>query len=562
MTNPGSKNIIRLYLRYIVAYSKGKAENVMKFEAHRGVGTEYPENTFHSVRAAIEQGYDVIELDVGVTKDDVFVLLHDDTLNRTVRKADGSAIEEKTNLSEVTYEELLEYDFGVWFAPKFAKTPVCLMVEALSAARDAGVKIKIDNKYRRFTDTQKAKFFEILAEWQDVAELTCFDTDMVREAVNAFPNMNIHYDGLVSDEILGEIVKIIPGERLTVWLPYQNKYTTWVKVEFVNEKNIKYIKDRGAKVGVWILSEYSELEKAERMGADIIETQGQIKPIRNKGIFADMHTHSRNSHDAKFPVMDICNAEIDAGVKIMAVTDHCDSFLCRDYAGFDMYSNIVASYNEATLADKEVGDKCKVLTGIELGEGFWNPAYTKKVLGLVPYDVVIGSVHAVKCPLVEGKTGTKIAFSQIAWENVSEKEIADFFERYFDDILTCVQTQDIDIMAHLGCTKGYIVRKKNLNFDLHPYEEKIRKIFEVIIRKGIAMEISTSPYADTGLFYPDEWIIKMYREMGGYLITMSSDAHSPKKAGDHFSETAEMLKEMGFKNIFYYEKRRSYQCTL
>ena len=83
----------------------------MKFEAHRGVGTEYPENTFHSVMAAIEQGYDVIELDVGVTKDDVFVLLHDDTLNRTVRKADGSAIEEKTNLSEVTYEEL----FGIRF---------------------------------------------------------------------------------------------------------------------------------------------------------------------------------------------------------------------------------------------------------------------------------------------------------------------------------------------------------------------------------------------------------------------------------------------------------------
>ena len=534
----------------------------MKFEAHRGVGTEYPENTFPAVLAAIEQGYDVIELDVGVTKDNVFVLLHDDTLNRTVRHADGSQIEEKTYLSDVTYEELLGYDFGIWFAPKFGGTPVCLMVEALSAAKDAGVKIKIDNKYRRFTEDQKEIFFSVLDTWQDVAELTCFDIPMVKEAVSRFPEMNIHYDGLVSEEILDELTKLVAPERLTVWLPYQNKHTWWVKVDFVNENSVKLIKDRGAKVGVWIISEYDELDNAERMGADIIETHGQIKPVMNKGVFADMHTHSRNSHDAKFPVMDICNAEIAAGVKIMAVTDHCDSFLCGDYPGFDMYSNIVASYKEALAANEEAGDKCEVLTGIELGEGFWYPAYTKKVLGLVPYDVVIGSVHAVKCPLVEGKTGTKIAFSQIAWENVSEEEIADFFDKYFDDVLTCVQTQDIDIMAHLGCTKGYILRKKGLNVDLHPYEEKIRKIFEVIIKRGIAMEISTSPHADTGLFYPDEWIIKMYREMGGYLITISSDAHSPKKAGDYFREIAEMLKEMGFKNIFYYKNRRSYQCTL
>ncbi|MBE6607373.1 MAG: histidinol-phosphatase HisJ family protein [Ruminococcaceae bacterium] len=534
----------------------------MKLQAHRGVSTEYPENTFPAVFGAIEQGYDVIELDVGVTKDNVFVLLHDDTLNRTVRYADGSQIAEKTELSDVTYEELLGYDFGVWFAPKFKGTPVCLLVEALSAARNAGVKVKIDNKYRRFTKEQKDIFFTMLREWQDVAELTAFDTDMVKEAAEAFKDMDIHYDGLVSKEILDEITQIISPERLTVWLPYQNKHTQWVKVDFANKENVRLIKDRGAKVGVWILSEYDELEKAKMLGADIIETHGQIKPVKNKGVFADMHTHSRNSHDAKFPVMDICKAEIEAGVKIMAVTDHCDSFLCRDNAGFDMYSNIVASYKEALAANEEAGDKCEVLTGIELGEGFWYPAYTKKVLGLMPYDVVIGSVHAVMCPLVEGKTGTKIAFSQIAWENVSEEEIADFFDRYFDDVLTCVQTQDIDIMAHLGCTKGYIVRKKALNVDLHPYEDKIRKIFEVIIKRGIAMEVSTSPYADTGLYYPDEWIIKMYREMGGYLVTMSSDAHSPKKAGNRFAETAEMLREMGFKNIFYYKNRRSYQCTL
>lgn len=154
------------------------------------------------------------------------------------------------------------------------------------------------------------------------------------------------------------------------------------------------------------------------------------------------------------------------------------------------------------------------------------------------------------------------AFSQIAWQDVSEKEIAEFFDLYFDDLLRCVSEQDIDVMAHLGCVKGYIIRKKGLNFDLHTYEGKIRKILEKIIERKIAMEISTSPKKDLGIIYPDEWIIKMYREMGGDLIVMSSDAHHPKKVGENFAQVAEMLKEMGFEYTCYFEKRQCRRLAL
>ena len=57
----------------------------MKFQAHRGVGTEFPENTMPAFVAAVAQGYDYIELDPAFTKDDQCVILHEPNLPRKRR---------------------------------------------------------------------------------------------------------------------------------------------------------------------------------------------------------------------------------------------------------------------------------------------------------------------------------------------------------------------------------------------------------------------------------------------------------------------------------------------
>lgn len=51
--------------------------------AHRGVSAEEPENTMRSFRRAAEVGCDLIEFDVHLSRDDVPVVIHDDTLDRT-----------------------------------------------------------------------------------------------------------------------------------------------------------------------------------------------------------------------------------------------------------------------------------------------------------------------------------------------------------------------------------------------------------------------------------------------------------------------------------------------
>lgn len=77
----------------------------MHLIAHRGLyNDEIKENTIEAYLNAIKQGYDGIELDIRLTKDNKIVCIHDKLINRT---SNG-----KGNINNYTYKELLKYNFG------------------------------------------------------------------------------------------------------------------------------------------------------------------------------------------------------------------------------------------------------------------------------------------------------------------------------------------------------------------------------------------------------------------------------------------------------------------
>ena len=268
--------VILLLNIYIQISLKGIIVMVI-FQAHKGVSTEYPENTMPAFEAAIRQGYTIIELDVGVTKDEQFVLLHDDRINRTGRNSDGSSIDKEIYLSDLTYSEIMQYDFGYWFSERFKGTKLALLKDVLELCRKHSVKVKIDNKYQSFSAEQKQKLFELLKPYEDIAMLTCFSIEAIEEAGKCFPDMHLHYDGIVSEDELDKLHAMIPEEQLTVWLPYQNAHTSWVRVPFADEALASMVK-KYANLGIWILSEDREFDEAVRLGADVVETNGEIKP--------------------------------------------------------------------------------------------------------------------------------------------------------------------------------------------------------------------------------------------------------------------------------------------
>ena len=520
----------------------------MKYQAHRGVCTEAPENTLASVELAIEQGYGVIEMDVDVTSDGVFVLLHDHTLGRTARRPDGSPVEPRElTISDITYEEALGYDYGLHFSNKFKGTAIPTMVEILDRVKAAGIQAKIDNKYRNFSYENRVELYKTLAPYGSMARLTCPTIELLREALELLPDAYYHYDGVVSDETLAELSTLLPKERLTVWLPIANRLTTWVKVPFADKALADKVK-KVAELGIWILSSYEDAALAEELGAEIVETNGIIKPRWESGITADMHTHSESSHDSVTPIADMRAAESANGIDIFAVTDHFDT---ESYERYDVHTPIRMAHEKANELNADRSGLPTVLRGVEISEGFWFPAENEKIHTL-DYDVIIGSVHLVL------NKDIKYAFSSIDFSVASEEWILGYLDDYFNDMITMLREIDFDILAHLTCPIRYINGIYKRGIDLSCFSEKIDTILKEAIRQGKALEVNTSSYGILGDFMPSRDILRRYRELGGYLVTVGSDAHVPANASKYFDEAKQCLRELGFKHLYYYKNRKAY----
>ena len=114
--------------------------------AHRGCWSKaesgeftIPENSVAAVTAAKRMGYEGIECDVHYTKDKKMVILHDQTLNRTMRRAsDYSKLEKPIYLKDITFEELRR-DYVLESTNPELRTPIPTLEELLTECKLQGI---------------------------------------------------------------------------------------------------------------------------------------------------------------------------------------------------------------------------------------------------------------------------------------------------------------------------------------------------------------------------------------------------------------------------------------
>ncbi len=240
------------------------------------------------------------------------------------------------------------------------------------------------------------------------------------------------------------------------------------------------------------------------------------------------------------------------GLDGITVTDHCDVILWRDV---DITKSILSSVKEAKEADNKYG--VRVFCGLEIGETFWQPDEAKRAITAADYDQVTGSVHAID------KDGMNVSYSTIDFSKYTEEELHTFMTVYFENMVTMLETTDIDVMAHLSCPIRYINGKFERGMDLARYEQRITDILKIIIEKNKALEVNTSGIGTSlGDTMPPKWVVKKYRELGGELVTIGSDAHVAQNAGNWFDGAIQMLKSLGFDAYYYYEKRKPQRCDI
>ena len=248
-------------------------------EAHRGVSNEYPENTVCALRAAVRLGYGMIEVDTKFTSDNRCVLLHDHTLNRTGRTADGQMLPENSAVCDWTFDRLRSLDFGVWRGGQFAGEPIPSLEEALAVALESGVPLKLDNVMWTHTKEQRGIMFDTIEKMNalPVVGFTAGKLEQIRELLTRFPAAYVHFDGVPDDENLAALSKMLPRGQVTVWLRQHNPSTAWCQTPPATEELAEKVRPV-ASIGLWLLTRPDELERAVALGADIAETDGSLRP--------------------------------------------------------------------------------------------------------------------------------------------------------------------------------------------------------------------------------------------------------------------------------------------
>ena len=270
-------------------------------------------------------------------------------------------------------------------------------------------------------------------------------------------------------------------------------------------------------------------------------------------IICDSHTHSSFSFDAEVPMEDMVKGAVKKNINVITFTDHCDAIGIYDEKKFEsvLEEEIPKSVAESKRLKEVYSDKIKVLTGIELGEPTHSPEKTKVALGLGDHDFILASTHEVR-----GR-------EDFYFLEYNENNIDTLLTEYFNEQLEVVKWNGFDSLAHFDYPARYIAERTDIKLDYSKYNNVIDEILSTLIKNNKALEINTSTISKPlSRPMPDKNILKRYKELGGYLITLGSDAHTVEALSQDFDKAFKIIKELGFTSYYYYEKHNPIKVDL
>ncbi|GFW37381.1 glycerophosphodiester phosphodiesterase 1 [Trichonephila clavipes] len=108
--------------------------------AHRGGGHDAPENTIAAIREAKKNGADGIEVDLSFTKDNIAVLFHDETMERTTNGIG--------TLASKTFSEIRELDAASThiYRDRFKGEKIATLEEGIEECLKLKMKLILDVK--------------------------------------------------------------------------------------------------------------------------------------------------------------------------------------------------------------------------------------------------------------------------------------------------------------------------------------------------------------------------------------------------------------------------------
>ena len=253
---------------------------------------------------------------------------------------------------------------------------------------------------------------------------------------------------------------------------------------------------------------------------------------------ADYHVHSRVSPDASASMAEMAEAAIRQGLHELCFTDHVEPIrfgTTEPRADYD-WAPMAAEFAAARAA---AGDRIQLRLGAELGDAVWGTERMEAMLAKAPeLDFTIGSIHTLS-----GKQGGRdLYFLSPKDEGETRACLAD----YLGQVRKLAEWGRFQVLGHLTLPLRYLNEGRGLHASFDGFEAEMEDIFRTIIPKGIGIELNTNR-GNTPL--PDAKWLKLYRGMGGEVITLGTDAHAPAAVGCAIREGQALLRECGFRRF-------------
>jgi len=265
-------------------------------------------------------------------------------------------------------------------------------------------------------------------------------------------------------------------------------------------------------------------------------------------MLADYHVHTDYSDDSTYPMEDVVNKAISLGLDELCFTEHVDYGIkprAQSYLKGIMDSNTNCHYDSyqaeyAHLKEKYACD-ISLKFGIEFGIQTHTIPEFKKDFDDYPFDFVILSCHQVE---------DQEFHTQEFQQGRTQEE---FQTRYYEEILNVINIyKDYSVLGHLDMIKRYD------QYGDYPFEKAkdlVTKILKTVIEDGKGIEVNTSNFR-YGLkdLTPSRDILRLYKELGGKIITIGSDSHKEEHLGHRIEEMKNELKLIGFESFNTFDK--------
>lgn len=264
-------------------------------------------------------------------------------------------------------------------------------------------------------------------------------------------------------------------------------------------------------------------------------------------INADFHTHSSFSTDSEASQESMIEQAIAVGLKTYCFTDHMDYVFPED-EGFNAFLFDPGEYfAKLTELRKKYRGQIDIRIGVELGlrdEPDIRDEVQKLCRNLTdnyPFDFVIGSTHVID---------HFDPYNRDRWNGRSPEDIV---RMYFESVLYSVCHYDcFHVYGHLDYILRYL--PEGVTIDMTKFDPLIDQILTELIARGKGIEVNTSRLARGGVLNPSPKILARYRELGGTLLTIGSDAHKPYRIAGAFGEAETVLKQLGYTQYTTFRK--------